>query len=159
VESGTTNSPRLRAATPEDEQFLRAVYAGTRAEELARVPWSDEQKRAFTEMQFAAQDAHYRRHYPGAQYSIIEVQGIPAGRLYVDRWKKEIRIIDIALLPEHRRAGIGTKLLRELQDEARMAGKALTIHVEKFNPALSLYQRLGFRQIEDKGVYLFLEWK
>ena len=159
MESGTTNSPRLRAATPEDEQFLRAVYAGTRAEELARVPWSDEQKRAFTEMQFAAQDAHYRRHYPGAQYSIIEVQGIPAGRLYVDRWKKEIRIIDIALLPEHRRAGIGTKLLRELQDEARMAGKALTIHVEKFNPALSLYQRLGFRQIEDKGVYLFLEWK
>jgi ribosomal protein S18 acetylase RimI-like enzyme len=159
VESGTTNSPRLRAATPEDEQFLRAVYAGTRAEELARVPWSDEQKRAFTEMQFAAQDAHYRRHYPGAQYSIIEVQGIPAGRLYVDRWKKEIRIIDIALLPEHRRDGIGTKLLRELQDEARTAGKAITIHVEKFNPALNLYRRLGFQQIEDKGVYLFLEWK
>jgi microcystin-dependent protein len=65
----------------------------------------------------------------------------------------------IALLPEHRRAGIGTKLLRTLQNEARTAGKTLTIHVEKFNPALRLYQRLGFRQIEDKGVYLFLEWK
>jgi ribosomal protein S18 acetylase RimI-like enzyme len=159
MESGTSDSPRLRAATPEDEQFLRAVYAGTRTEELARVPWTDEQKRAFTEMQFAAQDAHYRRQYGTAQYSIIEVQGVSAGRLYVDRWEKEIRIIDIALLPEHRRAGIGTKLLRELQDEARTAGKALTIHVEKFNPALCLYQRLGFRQIEDKGVYLFLEWK
>ena len=159
MESTTRDSPRLRTATPEDEQFLRAVYAGTRAEELARVPWSDEQKRAFTDMQFVAQDAHYRRHYPTAQYSIIEVQGVPAGRLYVDRLEKEILIIDIALLPEHRRVGIGTKLLRELQDEAHTAGKVLTIHVEKFNPALRLYQRLGFQQIEDKGVYLLLEWK
>ena len=149
----------LRAATPEDEQFLRAVYAGTRAEELAQTPWNDEQKRAFTDMQFAVQDADYRLRYPTAQYSIIEVEGIPAGRLYLVRWEREIRIMDIALLPEHRRAGIGTKLLRELQDEARTAGKALTIHVEKFNPALSLYHRLGFQQIEDKGIYLFLEWK
>jgi GNAT superfamily N-acetyltransferase len=159
MESATSYSPSLRAATPEDEPFLRAVYASTRAEELAQVPWSNEQKRAFTDMQFAAQDADYRRNYPDAEYSIIEVQGVPAGRLYVDRCKKEIRIIDIALLPQHRRAGIGTKLLTELQDEARLAGKALTIHVERFNPALNLYQRLGFRQIEDKGVYLFLEWK
>jgi len=159
MESGTSDSLRLRPAIPEDEQFLRAVYAGTRAEELARVPWSDEQKRAFTDMQFAAQDADYRRNYPAAWYSIIEVQGVPAGRLYVDRCKKEIRIIDIALLPEHRRAGIGTRLLRALQDEARVAGKTLTIHVEKFNPARRLYHRLGFQQIEDKGVYLLLEWK
>jgi len=154
----TSNTLRLRAATPEDEQFLRALYAGTRAEELGRLPWSDEQKRAFIDMQFAAQDTHYRRHYPNAQYSIIEVQELPAGRLYVDRWGKEIRIMDIALLPEYRRAGIGTKLLRVLQDEARTAGKALTIHVEKFNRALCLYQRLGFQQIEDKGLYLFLRW-
>jgi ribosomal protein S18 acetylase RimI-like enzyme len=159
MESGTSDSLRLRAATPEDKPFLRAVYASARAEELGRVPWSVEQKRAFTDMQFASQDTHYRRHYPTAQYSIIKVQGVPAGRLYVDRLEKEIRIIDIALLPEHRRAGIGTRLLSELQNEARLAGKALTIHVEKFNPALCLYQRLGFRQIEDKGVYLFLEWK
>jgi GNAT superfamily N-acetyltransferase len=159
MESRTVDPPWLRPATPEDGRFLRAVYAATRADELALVPWSDEQKRTFTDMQFDAQDADYRRNYPDAQYSIIEVQGEPAGRLYVDRSEKEIRIIDIALLPEHRRAGIGTKLLRELQDEARTAGKVLTIHVEKFNPALRLYHRLGFQQIEDKGVYLFLEWK
>ena len=159
MQSGTVSPPRLRPATPEDEQFLRAVYAATRADELALVQWSDAQKRAFTDMQFAAQDADYRQNYPDAQYSIIEVQGVPVGRLYVDRCSKEIRIIDIALLPEHRRAGIGTKLLRELQDEACEAGKTLTIHVEKFNPALSLYHRLGFQQVEDKGVYLFLEWK
>ena len=159
MESGRVNSPRLRPSTPEDEQFLRAVYASTRADELALVPWSDEQKRAFTDMQFNAQNADYRRNYPDAQYAVIEVQGISAGRLYVDRCSREIRIIDIALLPEHRGAGIGTRLLRALQDEARAAGKTLTIHVEKFNPALSLYHRLGFQQVEDKGVYLFLEWK
>ena len=159
MEGGTSEFLRLRTVTPEDEQFLRAVYASTRSEELARVPWSDEQKRAFIDMQFAAQDADYRRNYPDAQYSIIEVQGVPAGRLYEDRGSKEIRIIDIALLPEHRRAGIGTSLLRALQDEARATGKTLTIHVEKFNPARSLYHRLGFQQIEDKGVYLLLEWK
>ena len=159
MESGTIEFLRLRTVTPEDEQFLRAVYASTRAEELAQVPWSDGQKRAFTDMQFAAQDADYRRNYPEAQYSIIEVQGVPAGRLYVGRGSKEIRIIDIALLPEHRRAGIGTSLLRALQDEAHATGKTLSIHVEKFNPARSLYHRLGFRQIEDKGVYLLLEWK
>jgi GNAT superfamily N-acetyltransferase len=158
MESGMSDSLRLRAVTPEDEQFLRTVYASTRADELARVPWGDEQKRAFTDMQFAAQDTDYRNNYPAAQFSIIEVRGVPVGRLYVDRCKTEIRILDIALLPDHRRAGIGTKLLRELQDEARLAGKTLNIHVERFNPALHLYQRLGFGQIEDKGVYLFLEW-
>jgi ribosomal protein S18 acetylase RimI-like enzyme len=159
MQSGKSESPRVRAATLEDEPFLRTVYSSTRAEELAQVPWSDEQKQAFTEQQFSAQNAYYRQHYPTAQFSIIEVRGAPAGRLYIERLENEIRIMDIALLPEHRRAGLGTKLLRELQDEARTAGKALTIHVEKFNPALNLYRRLGFKQVEDKGVYLFLEWK
>ena len=90
---------------------------------------------------------------------VIERDGQAIGRLYVARWEREIRIMDIALLPEHRGSGIGTQLLRELQDEARSSGKSLTIHVERFNPALGLYQRLGFRQIEDKGVYLLMEWK
>jgi GNAT superfamily N-acetyltransferase len=159
IENGPSDSLSLRTATPENQIFLRTVYASTRVEELAGVPWSDEQKRAFTDMQFAAQDAVYRRNYPDAQYSTIEVQGVPVGRLYVDRCGKEILIIDIALLPQHRRSGIGTKLLRTLQDEARTAGKTITIYVEKFNPARTLYHRLGFRQVEDKGVYLLLEWK
>lgn len=149
---------RLRAAAA-DEPLLRAVYASTRAEELAVTGWSDAQKAAFCDQQFTAQDAHYRAHYPGAQFSIIERGGVPAGRLYVARWEREIRIMDIALLPGHRGAGIGTKLLRELQDEARTAGKALSIHVEKFNPALRLYERLGFRAKEDRGVYLLMEWQ
>jgi GNAT superfamily N-acetyltransferase len=148
----------LRPITAEDDLFLAAVYASTRVEELAVTGWSDEDKAVFCRRQFDAQAAHYRENYPGALFQVIERDGVSIGRLYVARWEKEIRIVDIALLPEHRGTGIGTKLLRELQEEARSVGKALSIHVERFNPALQLYQRLGFQQIEDKGVYFLMSW-
>jgi ribosomal protein S18 acetylase RimI-like enzyme len=148
----------LRPITPEDDLFLAGVYASTRAEELAVTGWSDEDKTVFCRRQFDAQTVHYRENYPGASLQIIERDGVSIGRLYVVRWEREIRIMDIALLPEKRGAGIGTKLLLELQEEARAGSKSLTIHVERFNPALRLYERLGFKQIEDKGVYLLMEW-
>ena len=152
------SSATLRAATADDADFLRAVYASTRLAELTVTDWSDEQKALFCRQQSTAQETHYRANYPTANFAIVESAGTPVGRLYVDRWEKEIRIMDLALLPAHRGAGIGTALLRDLQEEARIAGKALTIHVEKFNPALRLYERLGFRVREDKGVYLLMEW-
>jgi ribosomal protein S18 acetylase RimI-like enzyme len=149
----------LRPITQADVSFLARVYASSRAEELAITGWPDEVKADFCRRQFDAQSAYYAQNYPGASFQIIERDGWPIGRLYVDRWEKEIRIVDITLLPEARGSGIGTKLLRDLQEESRAAGKSLTIHVERFNRALGLYQRLGFQQIEDKGVYLLMEWK
>jgi ribosomal protein S18 acetylase RimI-like enzyme len=149
----------LRPVSAADEQFLREVYASTRAEELAAVPWNDEQKTAFLRMQFDAQDRYYREVYPHGAFDVILIEGEPAGRLYVNRGPDEIRIIDIALLPAYRRRRIGTHLLGSLQTEAALARKALTIHVERFNPALRLYERLGFQQIADRGAYLLLEWK
>ena len=148
----------LRPITPEDDSFLAALYGSTRSEELAVTGWSDEDKAVFCRRQFDAQTVHYREKYPGASLQVIEQAGAPIGRLYVARWEREIRIMDIALLPEHRGAGIGAQLLGELQGEARSAGKSLSIHVERFNPALRLYERLGFKQVEDKGVYLLMEW-
>ena len=133
------------------------MYASTRAEELAVVPWDDAQKDAFLRMQFDAQDAWWRENYAEASFDVILADGEPAGRLYVHRGPSEIRIVDIALLPEHRGGGIGTSLLRELFTEADESGKSVTIHVERMNPALRLYERLGFAVAEDKGVYLFLE--
>ena len=112
----------------------------------------------FCRMQFNAQTADYQRNYPDASFQIIERNGVAAGRLLVLRADEKIHVIDIALLPEHRGAGIGTKFLRELQDEAKAAGKPLSIHVERFNPARRLYDRLGFQQVEEKGVYLLLQW-
>jgi ribosomal protein S18 acetylase RimI-like enzyme len=149
----------LRAVHPEDRAFLLTVYASTREPELAAVAWDAAQKAAFVEMQFDAQHAHYQQHYGGASFDVVLAGGRPAGRLYIDRRDDEIRIVDIALLPEFRSRGIGTTLVRALQGEAAALGRPVRIHVERFNPALRLYERLGFRQLEDRGVYLFLEWR
>jgi ribosomal protein S18 acetylase RimI-like enzyme len=147
----------LRPATPDDVPLLFRVYASTRVEELAVVPWDDATKAAFLWQQFTAQDAHYRAHYTGTAYDVVLRDGAPVGRLYVARWTDEIRVMDIALLPEHRRAGIGGRLLADVLAEGDAAGKRVTIHVERNNPALRLYARLGFRPAADRGVYLFLE--
>lgn len=148
----------LRPVAPGDEPFLAQVYASTRVEELAVTDWTDEQKRAFLDMQFAAQHQHYQEHYSDAQFSIILVSDVPAGRLYVARWTREIRIVDIALLPQFRDRGIGTRLLTALLEEGRDSQRSVSIHVERFNPALRLYERLGFTLTEDKGVYLLMTW-
>jgi ribosomal protein S18 acetylase RimI-like enzyme len=147
----------LRPITAGDEAFLFRVYAETRTEELAQVPWSDEQKQAFLWSQFSAQHRHYVENYPGAEMSVVLRNDVPAGRLYLHRRADEIRIMDIALLPEHRRAGLGTRLLRAVLSEAEAAGKPVRLHVERFNPGLALYERLGFVLAEDRGVYLLLE--
>jgi ribosomal protein S18 acetylase RimI-like enzyme len=147
----------LRSFQEGDLEFLFQVYASTRWEELAPVPWTDEQKAAFLHMQATAQHAYYQENYRGADWLVIEREGRPAGRLYVHRREKEIRLVDIALLPEHRGSGIGTDLLQELIAESAAAGKPLRIHVEKNNPALRLYERLGFVPIVDKGVYHLME--
>jgi ribosomal protein S18 acetylase RimI-like enzyme len=123
------------------------------------VDWDDAQKEAFLRHQFDAQDAWWRENYAAASFDVVLVDGEPAGRLYVHRGPSEIRIVDIALLSEHRGGGVGTSLLRDLLAEADAAGKSVTIHVERMNPALRLYERLGFALAEDKGVYLFLERK
>jgi len=147
----------LRPIRASDEEFLYGVYASTRQEELAQTGWSEEQKASFLRQQFEAQSRYYREHYAGAEFSVILSDGRPAGRLYVARWPGEIRIVDIALLPERRNRGIGTKLLEDLIAESEASGKPLSIHVERFNPALRLYERLGFREVADKGVYFLME--
>jgi ribosomal protein S18 acetylase RimI-like enzyme len=128
----------LRAVVPEDSAFLSALYASTRSEELAVVPWDDAHKDTFLRMQFDAQDAWYREHYSDASLDVNEVDGVPAGRLYVHRGDSELRIVDISLLSKYRGRGIGTSLLRDLLAEADAAGKSVTIHVERSNPALCL---------------------
>ena len=148
----------LRPATPRDRELLFRVYASTREEELAPVPWPPEAKEAFLRQQFDAQDAWWRTNYAGASFEVVVVDGLDAGRLYLWEGPSELRIVDVAPLPEARRGGIGTRLLEDVKARASAAGKAVTIHVERMNPALRLYERLGFRLVEDKGVYLFLSW-
>ncbi len=148
-----------RKVTLADDEFLYRVYAPTRESELEQTGWSDEEKEAFCRMQHKAQSSHYFTHYKGARFDIILVDDEPAGRLYVDKWDTEIRIIDIALLPEYQKQGIGASIMGEMLDQGRVEGTKVSIHVEMKNPALKLYKRLGFEKIEEvNGIYYLMEW-
>ena len=141
----------------DDGDFLYRVFASTREDELAPLGWGEAQKAAFLRTQFTAQDRHYRAAYSDAEYFVILRDGEPVGRLYLHRGPAELHVLDIALLPEHRRAGVGGGLLRELIAEADREAKAVRLYVERNNPALRLYERLGFTRIGDTGVYLHME--
>jgi len=148
----------LRVARPADEEFLHTVYASTRAEEFAQVDWDDAQKATFFRSQSEAQLAYYREHYTGAEYLIIVSEGADIGRLLLHRHGADLRLMDIALLPEARGAGIGTALVRDLMRESCTMGKPLVLHVEELNPAMRLYQRLGFRKTGEMSFYFRMEW-
>jgi len=149
----------LRPAGEADLDFLYLLYTSSRADEMAMLDWSIQEKEAFLRMQFDAQHQYYHERFSAAKFDIIEFDNETIGRLYVDRRADEIRIIDIALLPEYRGKGIGGKFMESLIDEAAGSQLSVTIHVEHNNPAMRLYQRLGFRHIHDEGVYYFMEWK
>jgi ribosomal protein S18 acetylase RimI-like enzyme len=149
----------LRPVAGDDYQYLEDLYRSTREEELGHFPFDEEQKKQFIAQQFRAQTDHYALHYPTARFSVIEWNGKRIGRLYVDEWPSQIRIVDISLEAAHRGSGIGTTLLREVMERGAAASKPVTIHVEAYNPALRLYQRLGFEQIDTNGVYLLMEWR
>ena len=148
----------LRPETDADLPFLMQVYSSTRADELAIVPWTKEQKRAFLVQQFGAQRSHYRAHFPDSAFDLIELRGKPIGRLYLDERETRVHVIDIALIPDNRDAGIGTLILTAIQDRARARGKGVGIFVERINPAKSLYDRLGFKVIREEDIYLEMDW-
>lgn len=150
----------LRPIEEADSAILAEIYASTRRDELAQAPWSEEQKEDFLQQQFAYQHSHYQQHFSNASFDLLLKDGQTIGRLYVDRRDDAINIVDIALLPSYRGAGIGTSILQELiaETRARTEGRSLFIHVEKMNPAMSLYRRLGFNKIEDREVYDLMEW-
>jgi ribosomal protein S18 acetylase RimI-like enzyme len=150
----------LRDETEADLPFLRRLYISTRWEELAPViDWSEAQKIAFLESQFALQRHHYRTYYPTTEWDVVEHAGTPVGRIYVERQDRLVTVLDIALLPEWRGRGIGTALMQAVCEETAAAGKAVSVAVEKFNRAQTLYRRLGFRETQDEGIYWFMEWR
>jgi ribosomal protein S18 acetylase RimI-like enzyme len=152
-------APILRPVRQEDEEFLFDLYASTRTEELSQIPWDEAQKRAFLLMQFAAQQQHYRSRFPEGEHQVIVKDGRSVGRIYTARTDEEIRILDIALLPQHRNAGIGTTLLKEVLADAKRSGRAVRIYVETFNPSLRLFERLGFSSVESSGLHHLMEWR
>ncbi len=151
------NGFSLRPEIASDADFLLTLYLLVRWHELAETHWPDASKRAFLASQFQTQKQQYGATYSGLERLIIEAASGPAGRLYVLHTERELRVVDISLLPEWRNHGIGTALLLELGCEADHAQKPLCLQVERHNPALRLYRRLGFFQERDtSGAYLAL---
>jgi ribosomal protein S18 acetylase RimI-like enzyme len=150
---------RFRQEKDADIPFIAALYRTTREDELKLVDWSEEQKSQFAQMQFEAQRRHYRENYPGADFLVVTLDHEPIGRLYLYQMQGELRIMDIALMPEHRGRGIGAMLLREIHASAAGRGDFVSIHVEQFNPALHLYHRLGYETAEVVGPYFLMHWR
>ena len=150
---------QYRPVRDDDRDFLAALYASTRTEEMRFVPWPEEQIQQFLAMQFAAQTDHYAEQYDPSGFFIIEQQDRPIGRLYRELQDNDIHVNDIAIIPEMRGSGLGTMLLQEILDEAKAAGNTVSIYVEHFNPAKRLYHRLGFQEIGQNGVYHLMKWE
>ncbi len=144
----------LRASTPADREFLKRVFVSTRFAEFAAAGWTAEQIEALLAQQFDMQDVYYRRHYPAGRFDVVMAGATPAGRLY-HNWHRErgVNVIDIALLPAFRGAGIGTRLMYAVVDRAAQAGLPITLYVETNNPVQSLYRRLGFAKSGENGIY------
>jgi ribosomal protein S18 acetylase RimI-like enzyme len=149
----------LRPATAADDEFILSVYASTREQEMAMVPWSAEQKAAFVRMQYEAQKRHYQAEFAHASHDIIYMDETPAGRLYLDRRADALHILDITMLPRYRGQGAGAILVRRLMDEARGQSKTVTIYVESFNPSVRFFERLGFRREHEQGLQWLMKWE
>lgn len=146
----------LRERSEQDLLFLSDLYASTREEELRQVDWPEQQKRAFLHDQFTRQHEHYLKHYPRANWLLIEREGRPIGRLYEETTSAELRLMDISLLPAFRNQGIGSALMRTLMAHADGINLPVSLHVESFNPALRMYERFGFATVETRGIYYFM---
>ncbi len=142
-----------------DLPFLQTVYASTRTDVHNNRNLTKVQKEAFLHQQFFAQHSHYQTHYKAANFDIILLKRQAIGRFYVHRQKEDIRLMDIALLPEYQNRSIGTFLVKNLLEEGKVANKTVSLHVEKTNPALKLYERLGFKTKEVVGIRFLMEWK
>jgi ribosomal protein S18 acetylase RimI-like enzyme len=134
------------------------VYGSTRLDELALTAWDESQRDAFVKAQFSAQLQHYLANFPEAQHHIILSDDQPVGRLYIAKSDREIRILDITVLPEHRNEGIGTTILLEILNESEKTGIPVHIYVESFNRSLRLFERLGFRRADISGIHFLMEW-
>ena len=141
-----------------DKEFLFAVYSSTREAELSVVGWSSDRQSEFLHMQFDAQQMYYQSRHPLAEYLCIYENQRPIGRLYLERLTNEFRILDVALLKQYRGRGIGTALLTSILKLAHREERTVSIHVERYNPAVRLFRRLGFRQCRNVGVSYVMEW-
>jgi ribosomal protein S18 acetylase RimI-like enzyme len=143
-----------------EESVLFAVYAVVRGEELGMHAWEPRLRDQILRLQFDAQRGGYRGRFPGMVESLIRRDAQPIGWLMVDRTGAALRCLDIAVVSAERGRGIGTQVLRALQQEAAAAGRSIALEVLGTNTgALAFYTRLGFRAVTAGEPHVRLEWR
>ena len=152
-------SVTLRPVSQDDEGFLFQLSSQSRIDEMSAREWDPKQQAFFLRMQFNAQQRFYQVEYADADYRIILLDQQPVGWIVIARREDAMLLVDLALLPEQRNAGIGTWLLREMMAEATQTGKPIHLQVTKFNAAIRLYERLEFAKIGETGSHFLMEWK
>ena len=158
TEAESAQSISLRPVTADDAELLLKIYKSSRGDDLRGLGWTEDRISEFLGMQYEAQQRFFESEYKRAADEIVLWAGEPAGRLVVERREHEIRFIDLALLPEHRNSGLGTLLIRKLQDEARRVRKPLRLQVIRFNRAFNLLERSGFVRTSETGTHFQMEW-
>jgi ribosomal protein S18 acetylase RimI-like enzyme len=148
----------LRTVVKDDEPFLLEVYKSTRPE-IAALGWPLAQQEAFLQMQFDGQQRSYQMQYPDAAHQIILFKDEKVGRLITFRTEREIRLADVALLPQYRNQGVGAFVVRELCMEAARRNVPVRLQVSEFNPAIRLYERLGFKMLGESDTHFQMEWR
>lgn len=154
----TTPAPIFRPVTAADKKFLFELYASERAEELATTQWGPTQRAAFLQSQFETRLNGYRMHFPQARHVIVCTGKTAIGVLTTHDSADEVRLLDLALLPTYRNAGIGKHIVRGVQEGARASGKPLRLHVPKMSRAVRFFAGLNFAPAGSNGPYLKMEW-
>lgn len=148
----------LTPVTSEDNDFLLRLYQSSRGDDLRELGWSEDRISEFLQMQHDAQRNFLATDYPNIIDQIVSLDGQAAGRLAVEQRPDEIRLIDIALVPERRNHGLGTYLIQQVQEHAQSTRLPLRLQVIRFNRAVGLFERLGFTRTSETGSHFQMEW-
>lgn len=140
----------VREARAADVDFARSLYFETmRAMIESAMGW--DQRR---------QEASFAEWFNLREAGILVADGRDLGWMQVHRDEHEVSLGSLYVKPEMQRRGIGTHVVRVLIAECRNSSKALTLGVMKLNPAIHLYERLGFRVTheDEQKFYMRLEF-
>jgi GNAT superfamily N-acetyltransferase len=140
-----------RPAATDDDPFLRALFASAHPE-LAVL--GDD----IVDLQVRAQRREWEARFPGSTDETILLDGRPVGRLWV-AWEPDACVlVDMVLLPEHRRTGIGTRVVGEVLAEADRRGVPTRVTVERANaPSLAFCAARGFVEVGGDALRIALE--
>ena len=136
-----------RSAAAGDESFIEQLLKATLADELMASAWPEQMRTMLLDMQYRGRRQNAVAQYPNTDVEIVAVDGEDVGWLVVARTDEAIHLVDIAILPERRRAGAGSALLEGLIEESEQAHRPIRLHVLLTNRARQLYDRFGFVRI------------